>query len=831
MKGGNNMKKIYSIIFTALAVLAFTSAASAQTPDWSIKGQIQDPKYPGQAGHIIDFPKDKGPEVDTDKNFGYSKNVSSPFSDGTYWIKLESFATGSAKVEDKPSDIVLVLDVSGSMSESYKSGVTAYIPDASTNYQTFAQNTRYVRYEGNYYQIQLNRLKNGSGNNVDFNQGGYAWLSFKVGSTTYYMDGYGNADQIRVASDPVNMSDHPVWTGTGNFQNSTIMWRGAVYRYDTNGLTKLEALKEAVVAFIEEIQDNDRYVTKDGVKERRKDKDGNEITLGNRVSIVKFAQSAYYDAGNLLTEGNHFTGSSNYTELVKNYRYVDDAGVTELIAAVGGLSSGGHTAADFGMELANEVLAQPQPSDKPSRVSMKTVVMFTDGDPNHRSGFVTTVANAAINEAYKSKNTYKATVFGVAIFPSANNNRTNYMNRISSNYPDATAMTNGTPIQPASARIYYKDAATEDLKDVFVAIARMSGGSGATLSAASSNVDIVSHSFKFPDDVTAGNIGDKVKIFTAKLNHIDDNGKYIFDTEILAGHSDDKYKTYDALGNETGEYYVDEHSGQGAHGQGLKVEMVTTPDGNQGVKVTNFDYANNWCGPVVDAAGNVTYQGHEIIIMIPVQMNPDAVGGPNVATNGEGSGVFINDNESYIEFVSPTVSLPVNIFIEKAGMIRTESGKFMIEKAVLPDLPAGQDEYTLDDITGIPETSWKYVSTVFVTNSDNAQHAASGNPVVRVKGLPATELVDGEQKGLVYRISEEGWSWAYTNGDGYKYTVTGQVNNPFTFTNAPRTADNFEVKFRHAESKVKNVFKDVQTKEVYDDSKTNTRQQQQQQQP
>ena len=817
------MKKIFSILLTALAVSALAPAVSGQDQDWSIKGQIKDPKYPGQAGHIIDFPKDTGPTVDKEKNFGYSKNVSSPFSDGTYWIKLESFATGSAKVEDKPSDIVLLLDVSGSINESYKSGVNAYIPDAPITYQKLSQNDRYVKYEGQYYKVQLNRLKNSAGSNVDFNQGGYAWITFKVGTTTYYMDNYGGSDQIRVASDPTDMSDHPVYAGSGNFGNSTVMWNGALYAYDTNGLSKMEALKEAVCAFIEEIQDNDRYVTKDGVKTRRVDEDGNPTTLGNRVSIVKFAYNAFYNDDQPLAEGNHKgaggSNSTNYTEVVKNYRYVDDAGVEELIAAVGALTHGGHTAADKGMNLANKVLAQPQPSDKPGRVSVKTLLMFTDGDPNHQSGFKTDVANAAIAEAYESKKTYKATVFGVAIFPSANNNRTNYMNRISSNYPDATTMNNGTAIEPAAARIYYKDAASGNLKDVFIAIARMSGGSGATLSAASSNVDIVSHSFKFPDDVTADNIGQKVKIFTAKLDHIDENGKYFFDTEILAGHSDDTYKTYDELGNETGEYFVDEHAGEGTHNQGLKAEMVTTPDGNKGVRVTNFDYANNWCGPVTDEAGNVTYQGHEIIILIPIQMNPDAVGGPNVETNTDGSGIFINENENYIEFKSPTVSLPVNIYIEKTGLEGVESAKFRIERAVLPPLEAGQEEYTLQDIKGIPEANWKYVTTVFVTNSDNAQHdAVSGNPVVRVKGLAADEEVSGVKKGLVYRISEESWSWAYTaSGEKYQYTVTGQVNNPFTFTNETKNTA-----IKHAESKVTNIFKTGTTK-VFDDSKDNGR--------
>ena len=90
--------------------------------------------------------------------------------------------------------------------------------------------------------------------------------------------------------------------------------------------------------------------------------------------------------------------------------------------------------------------------------------------------------------------------------------------------------------------------------------------------------------------------------------------------------------------------------------------------------------------------------------------------------------------------------------------------------------------------------------------------------MVRVKGLPATEEVSGVQKGLVYRVSEEKWSWAYkATGAKYQYTVTGQINNPFTFTNETK---NTAVK--HAESKVTNIFMTGTTK-VFDDSKDNGR--------
>ena len=48
---------------------------------------------------------------------GYSKNISTPDDKGVYTITLEAFTTGKVEVEKKsiPADIVLVLDVSGSM--------------------------------------------------------------------------------------------------------------------------------------------------------------------------------------------------------------------------------------------------------------------------------------------------------------------------------------------------------------------------------------------------------------------------------------------------------------------------------------------------------------------------------------------------------------------------------------------------------------------------------------------------------------------------------------------------------------------------------------------
>ncbi len=245
-------------------------------------------------------------------------------------------------------------------------------------------------------------------------------------------------------------------------------------------------------------------------------------------------------------------------------------------------------------------------------------------------------------------------------------------------------------------------------------------------------------------------------------------------------------------------------------------------EGTNKIKVTGFDYSSNFCGPVYKLNEPTVvdhYQGYKIIIMIPIKMNPDAVGGPDVNTNGAGSGIFVKEGDAtaFVPYESPTVSLPVNIYITKKGLKGGESAKFMIERATLPK--SGPVVYS--------ELTWTYVSTVFVTKSKGS----TTDPIVYVRGLPANQdVVIGEgdsatteHRSFVYRISEENWSWSYTPYTPPQYTDTENIDNSFTFSNTP--IENIDVKVRHAESKATNIFKPgvVEGNVIYDDSKTNTR--------
>ena len=135
------MKKIYSIILSAVALLAFAPLAGAQSIE-DVLGDLQ-------------FPQEKDPQVVD--HVGFNKTVSSPTSDGTYWIKLEAFATGEASMvlTSTPADIILVLDSSTSM-DTNDYGVVNYVSRGRRQYSYNSYTTTYyckLFKDGKYYPV------------------------------------------------------------------------------------------------------------------------------------------------------------------------------------------------------------------------------------------------------------------------------------------------------------------------------------------------------------------------------------------------------------------------------------------------------------------------------------------------------------------------------------------------------------------------------------------------------------------------------------------------------------------------------------------------------
>ena len=698
-----------------------------------------------------------------------SKTVTGPVN-GYYTISLESFATGETTVTETatPVDIVLVLDVSGSMDENL-AGVTYTARNSQAySYNTYGNNTYYYLYEGEYYRVYRSSGQNGTGGN---NQ---RRLYFDVGNTRYWLTG-----TTVTTTQPAGVA------------NGTTIWTGVLY--ETSQKSKMEALKEAVGLFVDAV-----------TKNATEDSQGNSRRVDNRISIVKFAghgndNPAYYDGADQdepSGNGNHradYTGY-NYTEIVSGLTSVLDGGGTTLKNTVNSLQAGGATAANGGMQLAVNLIS----NIPASRESNKVVVLFTDGQPTYQSSFNSTVAGQAIGHAYTLKQTYNTSVYSIGVFDNETDQIKNYMNWVSSNYPNQQTWSNNGSTTTPTTGSYYQKSDGANLNDIFKDIASASAAADATAGASTQVRDVVSNSFILPSGDAAG--------ITIKVADIKSDG---------SGWNDPVTAT----------------------GVGYEITTVTTTTGeqHQQLMVTGFDYTKadtyndagftvtpgNWVGERYTSKTNKYWAGKKLIIEFKVQANGEATGGDGSATNHPDSGVYVQEfnedgtpkldgdgNPIYHrvnQYDVPHTPLPVLIRIQKDGLRTGESATFQLFRArpkgwndegetteekmanveynaigkPLPDLHDfdSQDgkldqNDPMDYLEGIGWDDW---SKVILTNK-GADNAAV------IKTLYALD------PGWVYMVVEDDWGWAYElTGESTHETTSDCELNPFTFHNRLRT--------------------------------------------
>ena len=689
--------------------------------------------------------------------------------DGTYTIDLETFVTGEVtqSFEAVPVDVVLVLDVSGSMTSTITNYTYTQASVSSITGGTYGwgynntQNTGYYyKYNDSYYELLKGRADRGG-----YGQNYYYYLQFTANGITYYIN---NSGQV-VSERPNNVTN----------ANTNLLASGVTLytRQAAGTTTRIQALKTAVEAFINEIKKNDL-----------EDDEGNprEHPLGNRIAIVKFAstvgqgvnQTYYNDGGDSQTTGanawedsdggNHViststssTGISNYTEVVRKLSFVETDS-DDLIDAVNALNPGGATAADYGMQLAYNIINHIESN----RNSNKTVVFFTDGEPNHFNGFDTGVAGTAIGLSKSIKGiTYGSgddathpSVFSVGLFsskPSSTDNIYIFMDRMSSNRPGATGWGNNAGGTQESTK-FFMDASggsADDLKAIFTAIAHSSGGSGNTeVSGGSSlTVDVVSSSFSVPTGFE--NVSDVVEVLVAPCT-----GKTTIGNKEYLTFGEEKAPT---------EY-------------GLPAITPSINEEDNKVSTTGFDYSSNWCGP--DPSNTTSqiqpgYHGFKQIIRFIITVNDDAVGGPAVQTNDADSGIYLpGATEPLIRFNRPTVKLPVQIWLQKQGLRPGDSAVFTLYMSPFKGFDTSDPE----------SNDWSNFTKVVVNYDDMDE-----NGLVKIVGL---------DPDFFYKLKEDAWAFGYTYQDGgIQYTVGDNVQNPFVFVNKPK-----ELKFDEASAR--NIF-------------------------
>ena len=598
-------------------------------------------------------------------------------ADGSYTIMLEAFATGSKVITEQktdiPTDIVLVIDQSGSMNDPI--GGYTY-----TAYRTGGYNSRNY-HNDEYYPLRHNggsenlwhKLNNNEYVAVSVEQkmvytaiSGWSNRKYYDNKNSLYCLVSGEYKSVTVKREGHLFSADEYWytvdgqqilytTGDSsipNFGQYAPLYQSVkkyTYSYTLNGVTtvieessgdgsspstqfyrrdysssagdtRLNALKNAATTFANAV----------AAKAAGEDGDINTPAdnVNHRIAVVGFASGKSYGGTN-YNYGNTevFVGSNQYkygTAAQGQYGNAfqnmnTSTGVGNVSASIEALSADGGTLTNLGLEMGNGIFgANPiAEGEKRNRV----VIVFSDGVPGW-SGYDSDTANSAITQAGTAKNTYGATVYTIGIFPGAdatsagnqNGNETEkanwFMQRVSSNTQ-----------YPQSPSYYLSAADAGTLNSIFQQISNQieTGGAETTLGSETVVKDIISPYFTLPAGTTASGI---------------------------------RIDTYDCTGKDGNTYTWSSTSG-GNGGASAKV------NGDQ-VSVTGFDFSENWCGTETDTQGTTNVRGKKLVISFDVQPKPGFFGGNGVVTNTS-AGIYENGSAQtpVMTFEQPTVDVPL----------------------------------------------------------------------------------------------------------------------------------------------------------------------------
>ncbi len=513
-----------------------------------------------------------------------------PKDDGTVDITISAHTTGEVISHSTvtPTDIVLVLDVSGSMNDP-ASTIAGYNPvlGGDQSYWFFITFNRYGldSTEETYY-IDKNGAKipvvhaGEDDNNYDF---------YTDGTNYYYPmmeSGYTNQEL-----------SYPIV----QFYEATVV---------ATDMSKMEVLKSGAKAFIDTTLSKNEGIT--------------DESQMHRISIIKYADNSYYDGTSAtdtpsLTVGNNRDSNDyNYTQVVHALAPVTSANATTLKNAIDSLDAGGATAIDYGMNLAKTLLAdQVAPLDGTTRA--EAIIAFTDGEPNHQSGFDETVANNALAISSALQSTDGVSIYTISMAANADAsilgvNQTNqFMHYLSSNYPNATSMS--SPGAGDITKGYYMTPDGDHaLETIFTGIMQNIGSPHVSMGATAVLTDAISSYFTLADGTNSISLMTAAKTATG------------WDAPVV-----DPSLAY-----------------------------TLSTDGKT-IKVTGFDYDANY---ISETPRDSSFYGKALVVQMNVKPVNDIIDAGSSVHNGtlptNAGNAFLADSEniSRAEVATPTLNLP-----------------------------------------------------------------------------------------------------------------------------------------------------------------------------
>ena len=619
--------------------------------------------------------------------------------DGSYTITLEAYATGEKVIseitKDVPTDIILVLDQSGSMAKDIGTvSFSAYRDSQSKNSQHYdrrhnggSANLWHKLSDDSYVsvsvkkqeKIEYNPITNGKNNQSGWNNeytnlwdnrdilyalvgGEYVKVSVdQVGrylyTYTYTLPGG------KVIASGGSWNESPAISGTDDnkLYLASVDSTQTVYTYtytDKDGNVQIIGTSTGATtvfspALYERVTSTSGGGTRldalknavnnfaNAVHTKSLGKDGQVgggDDIDHRIAVVGYADTDwYYDYNTGVFIGNTLNRYEDAAAEVYSTALQDMSttnGKNNVTASLNALQASGATRTDYGLIMAKGILdANPVPTGETRN---RVVIVFTDGSPTNSNGFQRAVANSAISTA----NAIKAggtTVYSIGIFSGADASTAG--KEPDEDYYDYIDWSNYTEAEMSAACNWFMQKVSSNNGTPRTPSYYLSAGDSASLNnifqQISNQIETGGSSSTLTSEAVVKDIISPQFTLTAGTTA-----------------SGIRIDTYECTGKDGNTYTWSSTSG-GPGG------ATATVDGDQ-VSVTGFDFSENWCGTETDAQGNTNVRGKKLVISFTVDPKSGFLGGNNVVTNAS-AGIYENGSAQtpVMTFEQPQVNVPI----------------------------------------------------------------------------------------------------------------------------------------------------------------------------
>lgn len=609
-------------------------------------------------------------------------------SDGSYTIKLEAFATGSqttsTQTEDVPTDIILVLDQSGSMEDDIgQVQYTAYTGKNTQNKNNYARrhnggsaNLWHKLPDGSFVSVSVtlqqtityNKITKGRNDNGSSGYTNYwenrnnlytyvngeikkviytrerAWFGENWNCKYALEDGTilnQNNEGSRHSPTFQNTDDGYLYLGVLNENQNVYTY---TYTDSAGGLQTIGTSTGANTKFEHAFYQRSTTTSGGGsrlnalknavtafsnavaVKAAGADgKLGTTDDVHHRIAVVGYASR--YDSNKKWKNTEVFVGASQYNYNVNASQYYDSAfqDMSTTAGKTNITASIGALDAD-GATYTNYGLEMANGILNANPVPdgetrNRVIVLFTDGYPGKNADdFNVDAANAALAQATTAKNN-GVSLYSVGIFSGA----------------DATTAGNYNGSNTDAANWFMQQVSSNNGTPRYPSY-YLSAGDAASLNSIFQQIS---------NNITTGGSSTTLGSETVVKDII--SPYFTLPTGTTA--SGIEINTYACTGK-NGDTYTWSNTSDGNGG------ATATVDGDQ-VSVTGFDFSENWCGTETNAQGTIV-RGKKLVISFKVDPKSGFLGGNDVPTNAS-AGIYENASAQtpVITFERPTVNVPI----------------------------------------------------------------------------------------------------------------------------------------------------------------------------